>query len=263
MSAPPHGERRPRNSATGSERSDTGPVGPPDRTDSTETRSERGRVASRRRLLACIGTTASVRLAGCSGRLPGNAVDVDVADRIEEGQLIWDYPASASEDGDSSGIGYAAVRFRVVDVAGSGGPVTPALTFRLNSTVGDIAADESHQGYRADWFRFRLGVPRSYDGVAGLRAFVQPKQWPEIRTVWGYQDSRRDLVVHAPTVNTHGTITVDGRFRPTDATLPRQVQCGFEVRASRPDPFGRTVVAAGRDMFDLSTLDLPDGITLA
>jgi len=151
----------------------------------------------------------------------------------------------------------------VFDVAGPDQSVEPALTFRLNSTVGDIAAGESYQGYQADWFRFRLGVPRRYDGVAGLRAFVQPNQWPEIRTTYGYRGPRRDLDVRVPDVNTEGTITVDGRFRPPSATLPRQLYCGFEVHASRPGPLGRAVVAAGREMFDLSTLDLPSGVTLA
>jgi len=105
-------------------------------------------------------------------------------------------------------------------------------------------------------------VPRSYDGVDGLRAFVQPPRWPEIRTTYGYRNSRRDLDVRVPDVNTDGTLTIEGRFRAPGATLPGQLYCGFETRASQRGPLERAVVADGAETFDLSTLDLPDGVTL-
>jgi len=220
--------------------------------------------ASRRRVLAALGTAAGAGLAGCAGRLPGNAASLDVATRVTDDGLVWDYPAAAVDgEADSDGIGYAAVRFRVLDTAGPDGAVEPALTLRLNSTVGDIAADEPHRGYQADRFRFRLGVPRSYDDVAGLRAAVDPPAWPALRTTYGYVDGRRTLTVAAPAVHTDGTVTVEGRFRPPGATLPRRLFCGFEVHASRPTPAGRDVVAADREAFDLSALDLPEGVTLA
>jgi len=223
----------------------------------------RDAVVSRRRLLTGGVTAVSLGLAGCAGRGPGAAADVDVATRTDGARILWDYPARAVEgDEDGDGIGYAAIRFRTVGTVGPEQSADPALTFRLNSTVGEIAAGESFKGYQVDRFRFRLGVPRSYDDIAGLQASVQPNQWPEIRTAYGYQGSRRDLVVSAPDVNSDGTIIVEGRFRPSRPTLPRQVYCEFEVHASRPGLLGRSVVATDSEMFDVSALDLPEGITL-
>jgi hypothetical protein len=208
-------------------------------------------------------TALSLGLAGCAGRGPGTAAEVNVATRSENARIHWDYPARAVEgEADSDGIGYAAMRFRAFDAVGSEQSADPVLTFRLNSTVGGIAAGESFRGYQADWFRFRLGIPRTYDNLASLRAFVHPNQWPEIQTTYGYQGPRRDLVVYAPEVNTDGTITVEGRFRPSSPTLPRQLYCGFVVHASRPGLFGRSVLATDSELFDVSTLDLPDGVTL-
>ena len=218
---------------------------------------------SRREFVAGSITAISLSLAGCSGRSLGTTDDVDVATRTDGATILWDYPARAVEnDDDNDGIGYAAIRLRAFDTAGPEQPAEPVLTFRLNSTVGGIAAGEGFKGYEADWFRFRLGIPRSYDDLAGLRAFVHPNQWPEIQTTYGYHNSRRDLVVHAPEVHSDGTITVAGRFRPSSTALPRQLYCGFEVRVSRPGLLGRSVTATGAEMFDISTLDLPSGVTL-
>lgn len=215
---------------------------------------------SRRGFLTGSATAASIGLAGCAGRVPGTAATVDAASRIDGEQLIWDYPARAVEgEKNPDRIGYAAVQLRVLDTAGPEQPADPILRFSLNSTVGSI---EGYERYQADWFRFRLGVPRSYDDTTSLEASVQPIQWPEIQTTYGYHESRRDLVVYAPDVNSDGTIEIVGRFRPAGTTLPRQLYCGFEVHASRPSLLGESVVATDGEMFDVSTLDLPDGVTL-
>jgi hypothetical protein len=218
---------------------------------------------SRRRFLAGGAAAITTGLAGCAGRVPGRAAAVDVAARIDDGRLIWDYPARAVDgDGSDDGIGYAAVGFEASDPSGPEQPADPVLRFGLNSTVGGIAADEPFEGYRADRFRFRIGLPPDYEDAASLEAFVQPTSWPELTTTYGYRGSSRELVVCAPEVGTAGTITVAGGFRPAGATLPRRLTCGFEVRASRPTPFGRSVVAADRRSFDLSAIDIPDSVTL-
>lgn len=222
------------------------------------------RTVSRRRFLAGVTTTASVGLAGCAARLPGNATSVDSRTTRDGNTLIWAYPASAAESEQGfEGIGYAAIQFQVFNMAVDADSVVPVLQFRLNSTVADIAAGESYHGYQADSFRFHIGVPRTYDGAAGLRAFVQPPHWPDIRTTYGYNGAVRELILQAPNVHEEGTIIVEGRFRPSDAMLPGQLHCGFEVQASQSGPLGRTVRADGREMFDVSVLDLPEGITAA
>jgi hypothetical protein len=131
------------------------------------------RTVSRRRFLAGVTATASVSLAGCTARLPGKAASVDSRTTRDGNTLIWAYPASAAEsDQGFEGIGYAAIRFQVFNMAVDADSVVPALQFRLNSTVADLAAGKSYQGYQADSFRFHIGVPRTYDGAAGIRAFV-------------------------------------------------------------------------------------------
>jgi hypothetical protein len=150
---------------------------------------------SRRRFLAGVTATASVGLAGCTARLPGNAAAVDFRTTRDENTLIWAYPATAVESNQrDGGIGYAAIRFQAFNMAVDADSVVPVLQLRLNSTVADIAAGESYQRYQADSFRFHIGVPRTYDGAAGLRAFVQPPQWPDIRTTYGYDGAVRELV---------------------------------------------------------------------
>jgi hypothetical protein len=222
------------------------------------------RTVSRRRFLAGVTATASVSLAGCTARLPGKAASVDSRTTRDGNTLIWAYPASAAEsDQGFEGIGYAAIRFQVFNMAVDADSVVPALQFRLNSTVADLAAGKSYQGYQADSFRFHIGVPRTYDGAAGIRAFVQPPQWPDIRTTYGYNGGVRELAVQAPDVHEDGTIIVEGRFQPYDATLPSELHCGFEVQASQTGPLGRTVRADGRETFDVSVIDLPEGITTA
>jgi hypothetical protein len=221
------------------------------------------RSVPRRRFLAGVAATASATLAGCGGRLPDGVATVDATLRRDDATLTWAYPASAVEDDeDSDGIGYAAVGVGAVDRAPSVDRALPGLTFALNSTVGTIHAGAGFQEYRADWFRFRIGVPRSYDHVSGFQALVQPNQWPDLRVAYGYEGAVRELAVTAPEVDTDGTITIEGQFRSADATLPRQLYCGFEVQASQPGLAGRTVVADGRATLDVSTLDLPDGVVL-
>ena len=227
-----------------------------------ETRPDR--LFSRRHFLAGATATATVDLAGCTAQLPGNAASVDSSTKRDGNTLIWNYPASAVQsNGRNEGIGYAAIRLRALNMAVDADSVVPALQFRLNSTVADLPAGKSSQGYQADSFRFHIGVPRTYDGAAGLRAFVRPPQWPEIRTTYGYNGAVRELAVQAPDVHEEGTIIVDGRFQPYDATLPSELHCGFEVQASQSGPLGRTVRADGRETFDVSVLDLPEGITTA
>lgn len=219
---------------------------------------------SRRRLLAGAGAAASTGLTGCGGRLPGGPpARVDSVGEVEDGRVVWRYPAGAIEGDEDDGIGYASVRFRVFDaLGGESDAVAPVLRFDCNSTVGRIAAGRGYRGYEADRFRFRIGVPRTYEDVAGLAALVRPPAWPEVRTTFDYRDAVRELDLLVPRVNSDGTIKVGGRLRPTRAVLPRQLFCSFEVRASRPGPVGRSVVADGRETIDLSTLDLPDGVTL-
>ena len=201
---------------------------------------------------------ASVGSAGCGGRLP-TTTTADSVVRRDDATVVWAYPASAVRgDEDSEGIGYAAVEFDVSDRARNADEVLPTLAFTLNSTVGTTSAGE---GYQADRFRFRFGVPRTYDDTSGFRAFVRPNQWPAVSTTYGYDDGERALVVTAADVNTDGTVTVDGQFRSTDPTLPRRLRCGFEAKASQEGPLGRTVTVDGRTTLDVSTLDLPEGIT--
>lgn len=255
----PHDRRAPAD-ADGPSSADDPPRTAP---DSSTGRAERTPAVSRRGLLAGVAATTSAGLAGCAGRLPGDATSVDAADRLEDDTLVWDYPAAAVDDGgDGEGIGYAAVRLRALDVAPAAESTTAGLRFRLNSTVGEAGATTSADGYQADWFRFRLGVPRSFDGVAGLRAFVQPPPWPALEVTYGSRANLRELVVAAPTVDGAGTVTVEGRFQSSGAALPRQLRCQFAVQASQSTPFGRTLVAEGTRTFDLSTLALPDGVTL-
>lgn len=222
-----------------------------------------GRGLSRRGFLASGATAASAGVAGCTAQLPGDAASVESSTTLDGNTLIWDYPASAVQDDDQEeGIGYASIRFRALDIAVDEESVSPVLQFRLNSTVADIAAGESYQEYQADWFRFRIGVPRTYDEVSALRAFVQPPQWPEVQTTYGYTGALRELLVKAPRVNTEGTIIVEGRFRPLGTTLPRQLHCQFAVQASKQELLGQTVLADGRATFDVSELALPDGVTI-
>jgi hypothetical protein len=221
------------------------------------------RLLSRRHFLTGATAAATVDLAGCTAQRPGNAASVDSSTKRDGNTLIWNYPASAVQsNGRHEGIGYAAIRLRALNTAVDAGSVAPVLDFRLNSTVADIASGEPYQGYQADWFQFHIGLPRTYDGLSGLQAFVQPPQWPEVQTTYGYEGAMRELIVKAPSVNEEGTITVDGRFRPSGTTLPRQLRCQFEVQASQSGLFGRTVLADGSATFDVSELDLPAGVTV-
>lgn len=230
-------------------------------TESSDSSPERAE--SRRRFLAATTATATVGLAGCTARLPGSAATVGAEVARDGNTLVWNYPDStARDDPREGGVGYAAIRFRPLDVAPGADAVAPVLAFRLNSTVADIAAGESSQGYQADWFRFHIGVSRTYDGVAGLEMTVQPPPWPEIQTTYGYDGDRRELAVEAPSVNEPGTITVGGRIHPPRPTLPRELHCQFAVQASQQRPVGRTVRANGRATLDVSALDLPDSISV-
>ena len=224
----------------------------------------RDRPVSRRSTLAGGSALASVALAGCAGRLPGDTADVGSELRRREDALRWEYPASAvGPEDDSDGIGYASIRFKALNSTRNADRVAPVLRFRLNSTVADIAAGESYQGYRVDWFRFWIGVPRTYREHAELRASVEPNAWPEIETTYGYRNTVRELAVRAPDVHERGTVVVEGQFRPSGETLPRQLHCGFEVQASRSGLLGRTVHVRDRAVFDASELDLPEGVSVS
>jgi len=224
----------------------------------------RDRAVSRRGALAGASAVAGVALAGCAGRLPGDTADVGSELGRGDDTLRWEYPADAVAPGDESGgIGYASIRFRALDSAQNADRVAPVLRFRLNSTVADIAAGESYQDYRADWFRFWVGVPRTYREHAGLRVSVEPNAWPEIETTYGYRNALRELAVHAPDVREPGTVVVEGQFRSPEETLPRRLHCGFEVQASRSGLLGRTVHVRDRAVFDAAELDLPEGVSVS
>lgn len=223
--------------------------------------SDHSRSVSRRSFITGAAVTASVGLAGCGGRFLNSAENVDTAMQREEDTLVWEYPASAVEaTEEGEGIGYASIQFQAFDRAWNTDQVAPGLRFRLHSTVGDAATSDS--GYQADSFRFRIGVARNFGATSQFRAFVQPTQWPELHTTYGYEGARRELVVTAPSVGTDGTIIVEGRFQSPRATLPRQLHCGFEANVSQPGLLGRRIAADGQTTFDVSMLDLPDGVTL-
>lgn len=204
----------------------------------------------RRRVLAGIGTAAVGGLAGCSGRLPGSSPEtLDTELTVEEDRdprLLWRYPP---RDGDADGIGYAAVEVTRVVQRES----TPAMLLTFNSTIGGIASAEPYEGYRPDWFRFRIWPPTAYDGRVNHEVRVEPPgQWEAFSAYYDIQNNVRRTTVELRNVDTQGTIQIPAVFDPGTNPLPDRLHCSFTVQASRPGFFGKTVRVAGQD-----TLPLP------
>lgn len=184
---------------------------------------------SRRRLLAGLGTGLAAGLGGCAGRVPGAGPPrvESVETRTDRG-IRWDYPPRS--DSDRDGVGYAAVTVGGLRERAAGGPVLQAV---LNSTVGG-PTDEQNGGYRADWFRFRVGpVPSAADPAPRMR--VQPPPWPALRVRYDREGRRRWLVVRAPGSRTG---------RPPDA--PRCPAASRAPSASPPSTVGRWTRASSR-----------------
>lgn len=201
----------------------------------------------RRRLLAALGTATVGSLAGCSGRLPGTGPDrTNTETTVDDGRVRWQYPP---RDGDRDGIGYAAVE---VDPSPRRGDLPPSLDVEFTSTVGRVAAEDPHRGYRPDWFRFRVWPPESYEASLGYRARVEPPgQWEGFSTYYDVGPTVRRFVVELRGVETRGTITVPAVLDPGVESLPGKLHCSFVVQASRPGTFGRTVRVADEATVDV------------
>ncbi|WP_336135306.1 hypothetical protein [Natronomonas amylolytica] len=200
---------------------------------------------TRRRVLAGVSTTLTGTIVGCSGRVPGTGpTRLDVETTVETDQdsrLLWQYP---QRDGDEDGVGYAAVEVDRV-IRRENRPLAMHLTF--NSTVGGIASAEPYEGYRLDWFRFRIRPPAAYDGRINHRVRVEPPgQWEAFSTHYDIQGEVRRTTVELRNVDTQGTIRVPAVFESGTDSLPDRLHCSFTVQASRPGVFGRTVRVAGR-----------------
>jgi len=210
---------------------------------------------SRRRFLATATAAVAAPLAGCSG-LAGGPDEVDARTVTTDGELVWVYPADvpSGDSGDTrgawdaNGIGYGSIGLETATGTGKHGLL---LRFDFNSTVGGIASGEAYERYQADWFRFRLGPPRDFEGP--FAAYVTPPQSFRVETRYGRDD--RTLVVEAPAVDTEGTILVEGRAHLQ--SLPDQLQCAFTVQASQEGRLGRTVRASDRETVDLSAVADP------
>lgn len=203
------------------------------------------RTSTRRRILVGAGSTASVSLTGCVSRLPGiEPGSVDTETTTERNKLSWTYPPT--DDG-SNGIDYASVR---VD-----GPFhrkhPSAVRFRFNSTVGGIASGESYEGYEANWFRFRVGLPADYPSSNTARFRVQPPPWPEIRVRYDRRGGRRDLVVDVPTVNSGGTIEIPFVVDPASNAPLKRLRCSFAAQVSQSNVLGKTVRVTSQGTLEL------------
>lgn len=203
---------------------------------------------SRRGALAGIGAALMGGLAGCTGQLPGTGPEnVDTVSSTESDRLLWRYPPT--EDG-SDGIGYAAVEFGRL-IPRDQGPSTVRL--ELNSTVGGIAASEPYTGYRLDWFRFRLQLPREYRANNHTEIRVEPPgQWKHFSAYYDMQGGSRQFVVELRNVDSQGSIIVPVVLDPQTNALPERVWCSVTVQTSRPGIFGETVQANGE-----GTLTIP------
>lgn len=199
----------------------------------------------RRQLLAGAATAAVAGTAGCSalGRASLSTEVIEDSDR----RIAWGYPRT---DGDTSGIGYAALSYdrRVA-------PGTSALRFTLNTTVADLSTVESYNGYEADWFRARVGTPGRYQQEHGdASIYVRPPGgWKEFGARYENGAAGRELVVEFRQIDTEGTIEIPLIVDPGGDPVPPSLRCSFEVQASKPGVLGRTVRAsdAGRLAFDL------------
>lgn len=124
---------------------------------------------TRRRLLSVLGTTSIAGLAGCAERLPGTGPSTaDTETRVDPNEITWTYPPI---DGTQEGIGYTSIEF---EGRMRRERLPPALQFRFNSTVGGIASNKPYKGYEADWVRFRVGPPTTYNGMQSFEMRVQP-----------------------------------------------------------------------------------------
>jgi hypothetical protein len=148
------------------------------------------------------------------------------------------------------GIGYAAVEVDRI-IRRDGRPPTMHLTF--NSTIGGIASNEPYEGYRLDWFRFRIWPPATYDGRIDHHVRVEPPgQWEDFSAHYDTRGGTRRTTVELRNADTQGTIMVPAVFDPGTNPLPDRLHCSFTVQAARPGVFGRTVRVAGR-----GTLPIP------
>jgi hypothetical protein len=119
------------------------------------------------------------------------------------------------------------------------------LTF--NSTIGGIASNEPYEGYRLDWFRFRIRPPATYDGRINHHVRIEPPgQWEDFSTYYDTRGGTRRTTVELRNADTQGTIIVPAVFDLGTNPLPDRLHCSFTVQASRPGVFGKTVRVAGR-----------------
>mgnify|MGYP006300337449 CR=1 FL=1 len=195
---------------------------------------------SRRALLASISTGVVGSLAGCSGRLPGtDPVRLDTEKTVatdDDPVLLWRYPSREDEE---EGIGYAAVELTRIRRDNSH---PSALDLTFNSTVGGIASSEPYRGYRADWFRFRIWPPTTYEGRLDHRVRVEPPgQWHGFSLYYDIRGTIRHTVIELRDVDTQGTIIIPAVFDPSMNGLPDHLHCAFTVRASRPGLLGRSI----------------------
>ena len=205
--------------------------------------------ATRRRVLAGIGTAAGAALAGCGGRLPGTEperLDTEmIVERDGNPQIRWEYPPRD----DADGVGYAAVT--VGRFIGEGERQS-AVRLEFNSTVGGLAAAEPYRGYRADRFRFRVRPPTDYEEPYDLRVAPPRGGWEGFGAWYDVQGGVQRATVELRDVGSKGTIHMPAVFDPRSAGLPDRLHCSFSVRASRPGAFGKTVRASGRGSLPLA-----------
>lgn len=203
----------------------------------------------RRRFLAALGTAFAGSIAGCSGRIPGTEPPrIDAASAAEPGRLLWTYPP---EEDDREQIGYASVVAERSTRHGSGD--SPALDVELNSTVG-MAGGNSDDGYRPDWFRFRVRPPTDYEGHAGFTMRVEPPgQFEGFSAYYDRQGVNRWCTVELREVDTRGTIITPVVFDSPVDTLPDRLHCEFTARISQSGPLGKTARIA-----ESAVLDIPE-----
>jgi hypothetical protein len=195
----------------------------------------------RRLLVSSVGISAG--LSGCLSRVPGGRADAVDSVKLEgEGgsQVLWKYPQTeAVSKGEEDGIGYASVTLEGKRNDGS------ELRFRLNSTVGEIAASPEYEDYQADWFRFRIGPPSAYTAQHVFEMSVQPPPWPDLDVGYDDRGGRKELVVEAKDVGSDGTVVFPVQFLSAGGVVPDTFVCSFAVQASEPGVLGETVRAQG------------------
>ena len=175
-------------------------------------------------------------------------MDVEtVVERDRDPRVRWEYPPGD----DAEGIGYGAVEG---DRSSRGEEPPSAVRLEFNSTVGGIAASEPYQGYRADWFRFRVRPPTDYEDRLTYDLRVAPPQggWEGLGAWYDVQGGARRTTVELRDVGSQGTILIPAVFDPPSAGLPDRLHCSFSVQASRPGALGKTVRASGRGPLPLA-----------